>query len=73
MSEQSLAGMQFLIQEGRRLERERIIKLLESRIDLAKSTYGVVTAMRVPVEPAAVEAITEALIYAIKGGQNDAL
>lgn len=32
MSEQSVADMQFLIQEGRRLERERIIKLLEEHL-----------------------------------------
>lgn len=48
-------------------EQERIIKLLEDRLDVARNTQGIITAMQVPVELKAVEAITKALIYAIKG------
>lgn len=59
--------------EGAKAELERIIKLLEDRVAEARSTIdmnGQVTAMRVPVELEALEAITQAIIYAIKGEQK---
>lgn len=42
MSEQSLADMQYLIQEGRRLEQERIIKSMQERYDEILEVEGIV-------------------------------
>lgn len=69
--EKSLIG--FGESRGSRLERERIIKLLEDRLTQAKDTnesFGQITAMRIPVEFDQLEAITEAIIYLIKGEQR---
>jgi 3-hydroxyacyl-CoA dehydrogenase len=56
-------------EDGRNKERERIINLLEKRLTKAKDTheaFGQITAMRIPVEFDQLDAITEAIIYAIK-------
>ncbi len=55
---------------GAAVERERIIKLLENRLEKAKATAasnGLVSAMRRPVSIETLEAVIEAMIYAIKG------
>jgi hypothetical protein len=59
-------------QAGRDYENERIVKLLEGRIETIKAQgdWGFITAMGQPVEPQDAIAITEAIIYAIKEGQK---
>lgn len=46
---------------------ERIIKLLEDRLLMAKDEKYGLTAMRVPVDRASAIAVTEALLWFIKG------
>lgn len=47
-----------------------VVEILQDRLNTARNTQGVITAMQIPVDIVAVEAITEALIYAIKGEQK---
>lgn len=63
-------GLMFGKAVGARDERDRIIALLNDRLEKAQATasnYGQITAMREPISIEAVEALTEAFIYAIKG------
>lgn len=52
--------------DGTLRERERIIKLLEDRLLMAKDEKYGLTAMRVPVDRASAIAVTEAILWAIK-------
>ena len=56
---------------GVRTERERIIKLIEQRVEMLNNpnTYYI-TAMNIPVTKESATAVSEAIIYAIKGEQK---
>ena len=64
-------GLMFGKAAGKRDERNRIIDLLESRLVMVKQDDGYqITAMRIDVDRKCAEAITEALLWAIKKGYD---
>ena len=59
-------------EQGIKDERERILTLIEDRKTMLKDSNTInITAMRIPVSKEAALAVSDAIIWAIKGENND--